>query len=175
MIVTDTASGDAAATTKQQVVVRKRGGDLQYIPFIHRLYEPLHYVLLFPYGEEGWHPDLRHTTRPAARHHAGEALAADEAEAEAAEAEAAGGDGQADTGSKRLTRLQYGAYRLMVRRGELNPILLSRRLGQEWIVGTYAALESSNLDWIRFHQKQLHTETFQVWHALQSRERPFVV
>ena len=118
-------------------------------------------MLLFPYGEEGWHPDLRHATLPAARQHAGEALAADEAEAEAAEAEAAEaeaaeaeaaeaeaaeaeaaeGDGQADTGPRRLTRLQYGAYRLMVCRRELNPILLSRRLGQGWIVDTYDCLQ----------------------------------
>ena len=63
----------------------------------------------------------------------------------------------------------------MVRRGELNPILLSRRLGQEWSMDTYAAYESCNLDWICFHQKQLRTETFQVWHALQSRGRPVVL
>ena len=73
VIVTDTATGDAATATKHQVVVHKRGGDLQYIHFIPRLYEPLHYVLLFPYGEEGWHPDIRRATLPAAGQHAGEA------------------------------------------------------------------------------------------------------
>ena len=147
VIVTDAVAADAAAATTHQVVVHRRGGPLQRIAFTHRLYEPLHYVLL-PYGEEGWHPGLQHVhspTQPARRQHA-----------------AAASSRQRD----RLTRLEYGAYRLMVRRGELNPILYSRRLGQEWIVSTYAAHESSRLDWIRFHQKQLRTETFQVWHAL---------
>ena len=84
--MTDTASGDAA--TKHKVVVHRCGGGLHHIPFIHCLYEPLHCVLLFPYGKEGWHPALRHATLPVAGQHAGKALAA-------AEAEAAAGDGQA--------------------------------------------------------------------------------
>ena len=128
VIVTDTAAADAAAAITHQVVVHTRGGGIHRIPFTHRLYEPLHYVLLFPYGEEGWHKDLQLVPplRPPARRQRAAAASSQPRE--------------------RLTRLQYGAYRLMVRRGELNPILYSRRLGQEWIAGTYGAYESSRLD-----------------------------
>jgi hypothetical protein len=37
----------------------RRGGGLQFISNLHPAYVPLYYVLLFPYGENGWHPDLR--------------------------------------------------------------------------------------------------------------------
>ncbi|EGO20270.1 hypothetical protein SERLADRAFT_442403 [Serpula lacrymans var. lacrymans S7.9] len=31
------------------------GGGLKHISHLHPLYSPLHYVLLFPFGEQGWH------------------------------------------------------------------------------------------------------------------------
>jgi hypothetical protein len=37
------------------VVLHCRGGGLQTINQCHRFYDPLHYVLLLPRGEEGWH------------------------------------------------------------------------------------------------------------------------
>ena len=33
-----------------------RGGGLSFISQCHPMYTPLHYVLLFPRGETGWHP-----------------------------------------------------------------------------------------------------------------------
>ena len=39
--------------TTRQMVVHSSGGGTHIAHFTHRLYEPLHYVLLFPYGEEG--------------------------------------------------------------------------------------------------------------------------
>ena len=33
-----------------------RGGELSFISQCHPMYTPLHYVLLFPRGETGWHP-----------------------------------------------------------------------------------------------------------------------
>ena len=43
------------------VVLRKRGGGLKFIKDTHRSFDPLHFVLLFPNGEEGWYPYL-HTS-----------------------------------------------------------------------------------------------------------------
>ena len=31
-------------------------GQLQRIPEIHPAYAPLHYIFMFPKGEDGWHP-----------------------------------------------------------------------------------------------------------------------
>ena len=41
------------------VVVHTREGRLRRIPVTHRSYDPLHYVLLFPYGEDGWQLGLK--------------------------------------------------------------------------------------------------------------------
>ena len=40
------------------IVVHCREGPLQRISTIHRLYDPLHYVIPFPFGTEGWRRDL---------------------------------------------------------------------------------------------------------------------
>ena len=42
----------------RQIDFRLRGGGLQYINSCHSAYHPLQYVLLFPHGEPGWHPDI---------------------------------------------------------------------------------------------------------------------
>ncbi|CAG8752199.1 5172_t:CDS:2, partial [Cetraspora pellucida] len=47
--------------TMRDIILRLRGGPLQRIHEGHLAYLPIYYVLFFPYGELGWHPDLRHT------------------------------------------------------------------------------------------------------------------
>jgi hypothetical protein len=45
--------------SQRDIVLHRRAGGLQVISSLHPAYVPLYYVLLFPYGENGWHPDLR--------------------------------------------------------------------------------------------------------------------
>ena len=40
----------------REIALRMRGGGLSFISQCHPMYTPLHYVLLFPRGETGWHP-----------------------------------------------------------------------------------------------------------------------
>ena len=49
-------------TASQDIVLYKHGGGLQGISDIHPLYPSLHYdyVLLFPNGDLGWHPNIFH-------------------------------------------------------------------------------------------------------------------
>ncbi|KAJ7728602.1 hypothetical protein DFH07DRAFT_723045, partial [Mycena maculata] len=49
---------DQAGTEPRDIVLRRRNGPLVQISDLHPAYSPLYYVLLFPYGEAGWHPDL---------------------------------------------------------------------------------------------------------------------
>ncbi|KAJ6631877.1 hypothetical protein B0H10DRAFT_1635821, partial [Mycena sp. CBHHK59/15] len=42
----------------RDIIVRRRNGPLIRISDLHPAYTPLYYVLLFPHGENGWHPDL---------------------------------------------------------------------------------------------------------------------
>ncbi|KAJ7504660.1 hypothetical protein B0H11DRAFT_2347307 [Mycena galericulata] len=43
----------------RDIILRRRNGPLVKISDLHPAYTPLYYVLLFPYSEPGWHPDLR--------------------------------------------------------------------------------------------------------------------
>ena len=45
-------------TGNLDIVVHCRTGELQRISTLHRCYDPLHYVLLFPFGTDGWQRGL---------------------------------------------------------------------------------------------------------------------
>ncbi|KAL1932430.1 hypothetical protein VTP01DRAFT_8108 [Rhizomucor pusillus] len=74
-------------TTHRDVVYITKNGDIKHISELSASYNPLHYVLLFPRGEEGWHPQLRQSNEE------GETLA------------------------RRITIRQYYAYMLQIRQG----------------------------------------------------------
>jgi hypothetical protein len=43
----------------RDIVIQQRGGFLQSISELKSNYLPLRYPLLFPYGEQGWHTNMR--------------------------------------------------------------------------------------------------------------------
>jgi hypothetical protein len=49
---------ESERSNHRQIIVRKRDNGLQYLNEAHPAYDPLHYVLLFPRGEPGYHNDL---------------------------------------------------------------------------------------------------------------------
>ena len=51
--------GDDKHVRERDIVLHSRAGELQIITDLHPAYVPLYYVLLFPYGEHGWHPAMR--------------------------------------------------------------------------------------------------------------------
>ncbi|KAJ6490984.1 hypothetical protein C8R45DRAFT_825969, partial [Mycena sanguinolenta] len=50
--------GDQSRAEPRDIILRRRTGTLMRISDLHTSYAPLYYVLLFPHGESGWHPDL---------------------------------------------------------------------------------------------------------------------
>lgn len=46
----------------RDIVLRKRQGGLQTVNQLFKFYDSLHYVLLFPYGQEGWSLDFHERT-----------------------------------------------------------------------------------------------------------------
>jgi hypothetical protein len=42
----------------RDVIVQDRQGGLQRISELHAAYMPMSYALMFPYGEDGWHPSI---------------------------------------------------------------------------------------------------------------------
>ena len=47
----------------RDIVLYARKGGLQHITETHRAYDTLHYVLLFPLGEDGWNLNIPHSRR----------------------------------------------------------------------------------------------------------------
>ena len=58
-VLTNSVPGD--------MVLHKRGGGLQTIYDIHPAAQPMHFVLLFPFGTKGYDPELKHTDKKTKR------------------------------------------------------------------------------------------------------------
>ncbi|KAH7903120.1 hypothetical protein BJ138DRAFT_1021123, partial [Hygrophoropsis aurantiaca] len=50
--------GSEEVSDKRDIVLRLQGGGLRRISQLSHAYSPLHYVLLFPRGEDGWHINI---------------------------------------------------------------------------------------------------------------------
>ena len=48
-------TGEESVDRNRNIVLHYQHGDQKHISHIPPLYHPLHYVLLFPRGDEGWH------------------------------------------------------------------------------------------------------------------------
>lgn len=117
--------GENTQFSQRDIVLRYRTGGLQIISDLHPAYVPLYYVLLFPYGENGWHPELKvqsFNSRAPAR---------------------------------RLTQTRYVAYQLQVREHEYSTLLRSGRLLQRFIVDMFASIDQGRLFWLRQNQPSI--------------------
>ena len=97
---------------------------LQRINEGHAAYAPLHYVLLFPYGEPGWYYELRSL---------------------------------GSNNHKRITLLQYTAYRLHSRPHEFLTILRGGWLFQRYLVDMFACINQERLRFIQTQQPKLRS------------------
>jgi len=117
--------GDVDEVDARDIVVRSTNGYFQHISPLHSAYAPLHYVLLFPDGRNGWHDDI---PLNGFQWDASVFIQDDE--------NTVGGK----RGSARVTMLQFYAYMLQHRVNE-EWILQARRLLQQFIVDAYACIE----------------------------------
>ena len=148
--------GDGQETENQNrdIILQPHEGGIQRISEIHRAYTPLHYVLMFPRGEDGWHPNISihndlmrgedgwHPNIP----HNDEVF---------------DDEGEANISSKCISAMNYFAYRLQVGRPN-EPVTLHYygRLFQQWIVDMYTVMEQTRLNYLRFNQKQIRAELY---------------
>ena len=115
----------------RDIVVHRHGGGVKRMTELNHAYDPLHFVLLFPRGEAGWHDGLRQ--------------ASDDIEAT----------------PKKLTLRQFGAYRLQVRAGASCVLHQACKLAEEYFVDMFAKMEQSRLSWLRWNQGELRTDLHQ--------------
>ena len=97
------------------VLCYKRGG-LCNISHLHPLYAPLHYVLLFPKGNQGWHRYID-IVQPESR----------------------------TIGNKTVSQRCYFAFRLHPWPMESSDLFRGGRLFQQYLVGAWASIEANKL------------------------------
>jgi hypothetical protein len=103
---------------------------LTVIDVSHAAYMPLHYVLLFPQGDYGWHYELQLR------------------------------EGQRTRQRLRLEQRPYYRFRLHVRSNEYPALFLSQRLFQQYVVDAFAACETTALQWLRSNQKNIRADVY---------------
>ncbi|KAH1249451.1 ATP-dependent DNA helicase pif1 [Glycine max] len=101
--------GDFDANSKTDIIIETQHGQLQRIHELHSSYLALQYPLLFPYLEDGYRPDILHSSAP---------------------------DGKKRK-RNRLTMREWFSYRLQCRSNESKALLNSRRLFQQFVVEGY--------------------------------------
>ena len=118
--------GSEECSDHRDIVLRLRGGHLRRISHLHPSYSTLHYVVLFPRGEDGWHADIPAMRGPAGRRR-----------------------------SPNVSERCYYAHRLHPRPGIPPPLFWGGNLFQQYVVDAWASVEQSALNWIKTHQKEL--------------------
>ena len=103
---------------------------LEKVSVTNAAYMPLHYVLLFPKGDLGWHYGMEL------------------------------GDRRNVRSEFRLGQRTFYRFRLHVRKNEFCPLFYARRLFQQFVVDAYVACEQANLDWIRNHQGNFRADVY---------------
>ena len=125
-------AGDFDTYSRRDIILETQNGQLQRIDELHYSYLGLQYHLLFPYGEDGYRPDILHR---------------------------ATSSGQKRK-RNRLTMREWFAFRLQCMSNEAQTLLHSRKLFQQFVVEGYTMVESKRLSFIRNNQKKLRVNKF---------------
>ena len=119
---------------RRDIVLRVRGnGALIDMNETHRSFDALHFVLLFPEGDDCWNLELKQLTKDLTR----------------------------DSG-KRVAVREFYAYHLHERReGQSNMLFKAARLFQEYCCMAFAKIENQRLHFLRMNQDKLRADSYQ--------------
>ena len=125
-----------ACINARNIIIRERGGPLMRITEVHPSYVALHFPLLAPTGQSGWHPELRFTFPDA--HPRGPRT------------------------REFMSFCDFLKHRLHIRPSDVESdhYFRSGFLLQEYIVDSWAAAEHSRLDWIRNNQETIRAKLY---------------
>ncbi|XP_050321330.1 uncharacterized protein LOC126753698 [Bactrocera neohumeralis] len=113
------------------VLTRRDSGQLQRISETHRSYDALQYPLMFWQGDDGYYININ-MINPST--------------------------GEETT--RKVSGMNFYAYRLMIRQNVDNYLLRFRRLFQQFCVDMYAKIEAERLHFITLNQTKLRTEQY---------------
>ncbi len=137
--------GDGSeAVVRHDIVLAQQAGPFQRISELHVGYMALHYPLLFPYGEDGWHPNIQFN---------GVIADADLDEDHVEESEL-------QRKHYNVTMAEFYGYRLQHRDIDGIALLRGGRLRQQYIVDAYAAIEQNRLKYLRLNKKKLRADLY---------------
>ncbi|KAJ7726833.1 hypothetical protein DFH07DRAFT_906551 [Mycena maculata] len=138
--------GDGSiAPDYRDLVLQYKDGPLKWIYETNASYQPSVYVLLFPYGENGWHTNMALN------------LPVTGADEEDPDDDGSGGGSRTRT---KISILDYYAYRLHQCADDSDHIFQARALLQQWIVDGWAATDQRNLNWLKNNQKKLRIDLY---------------
>ncbi|XP_071723351.1 uncharacterized protein [Rutidosis leptorrhynchoides] len=123
--------GDFSADlSSRDLIIQSHDNNLQHVSEIHPLLMALQYPLLFPHGEDGYHPDIPLVMLDPTKSYA----------------------------RKTVSMKEFYAYGFM-HRYDSNPALLcGGRLLQQYGVDAYSCIERERLLWIRLYQEKLRMD-----------------
>ncbi|XP_065322977.1 uncharacterized protein LOC135930119 [Gordionus sp. m RMFG-2023] len=123
---------DGEPPFQRDVKVYPRNDDLNLVilNILSPNLDPMVYTLLFPYGDHGWHTDMKFN-----------------------------GSFNKGTRSN-ITMLQFKISRLAIRANTFNPILYAGRLFHQYVVDSYLQVEANNLNYIKLNQPKLRVEEY---------------
>ncbi|XP_046686618.1 uncharacterized protein LOC124372283 [Homalodisca vitripennis] len=116
---------------RRDIRIQRRDNTMQIIQDNHRSYDALQYPLIFWEGEDGYHLNIKQRNPTT-----GEELI------------------------KKVSAMNFYAYRLMIRANEENHILRCRQLFHQYVVDMYVKIESERLRYIKFNQVKLRSEEY---------------
>jgi hypothetical protein len=130
----------------RDIILHKRGGGLRRVNELSPMYQALHYVLLFPTGQLGWHPNIEFHN---ANNQDAPDLEQDDGRVAAVRRK-----------QKTVSQIEYSAYRLHPRANESNHIFRAARLFQEYVVNSWASAEQSRLKWFHNNQNTIRADLY---------------
>jgi hypothetical protein len=144
--VTALMVGDASeAVDRRDVILAQQAGQFQRIFELHVGYMALHYPLLFPYNEDGWHPKIPLN---------GVVIDADLDEDDA-------GESELQRKHCNVTMAEFYGYQLQHWDTDGIALLRGDRLRHQYIVDAYAAIEQNRLKYMCLNKKKLHADLYQ--------------
>ncbi|CAL8992823.1 unnamed protein product [Prunus brigantina] len=118
--------------SNRDIVIEFKDGGLKRITKLNPKFMSLQYPILFPYGEDGYTPDLKWNNGYKGR----------------------------ESKRGRIPMRAFIAYQIQERAPQLDTLLKGGRLFQQFLVDAYATLEEDRLDYIRKNQKNLRSEVY---------------
>jgi len=126
---------------RHDIILHLKGGGLKKIHEGQPAYAPLHYVLLFPRGELGWHWNIPVVGK--------QRLLQEDQEAS-----------QALESTRTGSQINYSAYCLHQCELEATTLLCGGKLLQQFMVDSWGAADQRRLSWIKHNQGQLQADVY---------------